>query len=88
LAAEGLEVLLPRAEERGVDAEGACRLGHGVALVSDELNGLDLELAGINTSSLSHDVRAWIKEKLGIGNLSELIQRAAQWVVESKYRSD
>ena len=32
--------------------------------------------------------RSRIKEKLGISNLTELIQRAAQWVVESKYRSD
>jgi DNA-binding NarL/FixJ family response regulator len=32
--------------------------------------------------------RARIKEKLGIGKLTELIQRAAQWVVESKYQSD
>ena len=28
--------------------------------------------------------RARIKEKLGISNMTELIQRAAQWVVESK----
>jgi DNA-binding NarL/FixJ family response regulator len=32
--------------------------------------------------------RARIKEKLGISNLPVLIQRAAQWVVESKYQSD
>jgi DNA-binding NarL/FixJ family response regulator len=32
--------------------------------------------------------RARIKEKLGISNRTELIQRAAQWVVESKYGSD
>jgi DNA-binding NarL/FixJ family response regulator len=32
--------------------------------------------------------RARIKEKLGISNRTELIQQAAQWVVESKYRSD
>jgi DNA-binding NarL/FixJ family response regulator len=32
--------------------------------------------------------RSRIKEKLGITNLTELIQRAAQWVVESKYRTD
>jgi DNA-binding NarL/FixJ family response regulator len=32
--------------------------------------------------------RARIKEKLGISNLTELIQRATQWVVESRYRSD
>jgi DNA-binding NarL/FixJ family response regulator len=32
--------------------------------------------------------RTRIKEKLGISNLPELIQRAAQWVVESKYQSD
>jgi DNA-binding NarL/FixJ family response regulator len=30
--------------------------------------------------------RARIKEKLGIANLTELIQRASQWVVESKYQ--
>jgi DNA-binding NarL/FixJ family response regulator len=32
--------------------------------------------------------RARIKEKLGIANLTELIQWAAQWAVESKYQSD
>jgi DNA-binding NarL/FixJ family response regulator len=32
--------------------------------------------------------RSRIKEKLGISNLTELIQRASQWVVESKYRSE
>jgi DNA-binding NarL/FixJ family response regulator len=32
--------------------------------------------------------RARIKDKLGISNLTELIQRAAQWVVESRYESD
>jgi DNA-binding NarL/FixJ family response regulator len=32
--------------------------------------------------------RARIKEKLGISSLTELIQRAAQWVVESKYQGD
>jgi DNA-binding NarL/FixJ family response regulator len=32
--------------------------------------------------------RARIKEKMGISNLTELIQRAAQWVVESKYQGD
>jgi DNA-binding NarL/FixJ family response regulator len=32
--------------------------------------------------------RCRIKEKLGVGDLTELIQRAAQWVVESKYRRD
>jgi DNA-binding NarL/FixJ family response regulator len=32
--------------------------------------------------------RSRIKEKLGISNHTELIQRAAQWVVESKYRSE
>ncbi len=32
--------------------------------------------------------RARIKEKLGISNLAELIQRAAQWVVESKYQGN
>jgi DNA-binding NarL/FixJ family response regulator len=31
--------------------------------------------------------RSRIKEKLGISNLTELIQRAAQWVVESKYQN-
>jgi DNA-binding NarL/FixJ family response regulator len=32
--------------------------------------------------------RSRIKEKLGISNVTELIQRAAQWVVDSKCRSD
>jgi DNA-binding NarL/FixJ family response regulator len=32
--------------------------------------------------------RARIKEKLGIINHAELIQRAAEWVVESRYRSN
>jgi DNA-binding NarL/FixJ family response regulator len=31
--------------------------------------------------------RARIKEKLGIGSFTELIQRATQWVVESKYQT-
>jgi DNA-binding CsgD family transcriptional regulator len=32
--------------------------------------------------------RARIKEKLGIRNFSELIQRAAQWVVEGSHQND
>ena len=32
--------------------------------------------------------RARIKDKLGISSLPELIQRAARWVVESKYQGD
>jgi DNA-binding NarL/FixJ family response regulator len=32
--------------------------------------------------------RARIKEKLGISNVTELIQRAAQWAVELQYRRD
>jgi DNA-binding NarL/FixJ family response regulator len=32
--------------------------------------------------------RARIKDKLGISKLTELIQRATQWVVESRYESD
>jgi DNA-binding NarL/FixJ family response regulator len=32
--------------------------------------------------------RTRIKEKLGISNFTELIQRAAQWVVEARYRAD
>ena len=63
-----------------------------------ELEAFQLMGEGMTTESIAEKMhvspktvetfRARIKEKLGISNLTELIQRAAQWVVESKYRSD
>ena len=47
LLALGLEGLLPGAEERLVDAEGACGLGDGVAPLGDEFDRLGLELGGV-----------------------------------------
>jgi hypothetical protein len=49
LAGEGvfalvLEGLLPVADEVVAEAEGACGLGDGVALLGDEFDGLRLEL--------------------------------------------
>jgi DNA-binding NarL/FixJ family response regulator len=69
----------------------------------DELSERELEAfqligKGLTTESIAEKMhvspktvetfRARIKEKLGIATLPELIQRAAQWVVESKYQSD
>lgn len=63
-----------------------------------ELEAFQLLGEGLTTESIAEKMhvspktvetfRARIKEKLGITNLAELIQRAAQWVVESKYQSD
>jgi DNA-binding NarL/FixJ family response regulator len=63
-----------------------------------ELEAFGLLGEGLTTESIAEKMhispktvetfRARIKEKLGISNLTELIQRAAQWVVESRYRSD
>jgi DNA-binding NarL/FixJ family response regulator len=62
-----------------------------------ELEAFRLIGEGMTTDSIAEKMhvspktvetfRARIKEKLGISNLNELIQRAAQWVVESKYQS-
>jgi DNA-binding NarL/FixJ family response regulator len=63
-----------------------------------ELEAYQLIGEGMTTESIARKMhvspktvetfRARIKEKLGISKLTELIQRAAQWVVESKYQSD
>ena len=63
-----------------------------------ELEAFQLIGEGLTTESIAEKMhvspktvetfRARIKEKLGITNLTELIQRASQWVVESKYQSD
>jgi DNA-binding NarL/FixJ family response regulator len=69
----------------------------GIERLSDrELEAFQLLGEGMTTETIAEKMhvspktvetfRARIKEKLGIGNLTELIQRAAQWVVESKYR--
>src|SRR5262249_36116677 len=50
LVALALEGLFPGAEEGLADVEGASGLGHGVALLGDELDGLDLERAGVLAS--------------------------------------
>jgi DNA-binding NarL/FixJ family response regulator len=71
----------------------------GIDSLSDrELEAFQLLGEGMTTESIAEKMhvspktvetfRSRIKEKLGISNLTELIQRAAQWVVESKYRSD
>jgi DNA-binding NarL/FixJ family response regulator len=63
-----------------------------------ELEAFQLIGEGMTTESIAEKMhvspktvetfRARIKEKLGISNLPELIQRAAQWVVETKYKCD
>jgi len=68
------------------------------SLSDRELEAFQLIGEGMTTESIAEKMhvspktvetfRARIKEKLGISNLPELIQRAAQWVVESKYHSD
>jgi DNA-binding NarL/FixJ family response regulator len=68
------------------------------SLSDRELEAFQLIGEGMTTESIAQKMhispktvetfRARIKEKLGIGNLTELIQRAAQWVVESKNQSD
>jgi DNA-binding NarL/FixJ family response regulator len=68
------------------------------SLSDRELEAFQLIGEGMTTESIAEKMhvspktvetfRARIKEKLGISNLSELIQRAAQWVVESKYQCD
>jgi DNA-binding NarL/FixJ family response regulator len=68
------------------------------SLSDRELEAFQLIGEGLTTESIADKMhvspktvetfRARIKEKLGISNLPELIQRAAQWVVESKYQSD
>jgi DNA-binding NarL/FixJ family response regulator len=63
-----------------------------------ELEAFQLLGEGLTTQSMAEwmhvspktveTFRARIKEKLGISDHSKLIQRATQWVVESKYQSD
>src|SRR5262249_45876269 len=50
----GFEGTLPVADEVLADAEGACGLGDGVALLGDELDGLGLELGGVVASCAWH----------------------------------
>jgi DNA-binding NarL/FixJ family response regulator len=70
-----------------------------IDLLSDrELEAFQHMGEGMTTESIAKEMhvspktvetfRARIKEKLGISNLTELIQRAAEWVVESKYRNE
>ncbi len=68
------------------------------SLSDRELEAFQLIGEGMTTESIAEKMhvspktvetfRARIKEKLGISNLTELIQRAAQWVVECKYQRD
>jgi DNA-binding NarL/FixJ family response regulator len=68
------------------------------SLSDRELEAFQLLGEGLTTESIAlrmhvspktvETFRARIKEKLGISNLTELIQRAAQWVVESRYQSE
>ena len=82
-------------EDRALDApefEGAA-----IESLSDrELEAFQLMGEGLSTEAIAERMhvspktvetfRSRIKEKLGISNITELIQRAAQWVVELKYR--
>ena len=68
------------------------------SLSDRELEAFQLIGEGLTTESIAEKMhvspktvetfRARIREKLQISNLPGLIQRAAQWVVESKYQSD
>jgi DNA-binding NarL/FixJ family response regulator len=68
------------------------------SLSDRELEAFQLIGEGMTTEAIAEKMhvspktvetfRSRIKVKLRINNLTELIQRAAQWVVESKYRSD
>jgi DNA-binding NarL/FixJ family response regulator len=68
------------------------------SLSDRELEAFQLIGEGMTTDSIAEKMhvspktvetfRARIKEKLGIINLTELIQQATQWVVESRYQSD
>jgi DNA-binding NarL/FixJ family response regulator len=59
-----------------------------------ELQAFELMGQGLTTESIANNMhvspktvetyRARIKEKLGLNNVTELIQRAAQWVLEAK----
>ena len=60
LAGEGVLALveerwLPIADEVLAEAEGACGLGDGVALLGDELDGRGLEFGGVSASGSCHD---------------------------------
>ena len=76
-----------------------CEERSAIDSLSDrELEAFQLLGEGLTTEAIAEKMhvspktvetfRTRIKEKLGISNLPELIQRAAQWVVESKYQSD
>jgi DNA-binding NarL/FixJ family response regulator len=68
------------------------------SLSDRELEAFQLIGEGMTTESIGERMhvssktietfRARIKEKLGTSNFTELIQRATQWVVESKYQQD
>src|SRR5262245_20452258 len=54
LFAPRFESLFPVANEIVVEAEAACGLGDGVALLGDELDGLRFELRGVGASRSCH----------------------------------
>src|SRR5262245_63507558 len=54
LFAPRFESLFPVANEIVVEAEAACGLGEGVALLGDELDGLRFELRGVGASRSCH----------------------------------
>jgi hypothetical protein len=54
LAALGIEVFLPLAEQAFGDAEVGSGLGEAASLLGDKLDGLDLELAGERASGFAH----------------------------------
>jgi DNA-binding NarL/FixJ family response regulator len=68
------------------------------SLSDRELEAFQLIGEGLTTEAIAEKMhvspktvetfRARIKDKLGIPNLPELIQRAVQWVVESKYQRE
>jgi DNA-binding NarL/FixJ family response regulator len=87
------EQLLKRVVGRKPEARSAIE-----SLSDRELEAFHLIGEGMTTEAIAEKMhvspktvetfRARIKEKLGINNLTELIQRAAQWVVESRYQSE
>jgi len=87
------EHLLQRVVGRKAESRSA------IDTLSDrELEAFQLIGEGLTTESIAQQMhvsrktvetfRSRIKEKLGISNLPELIQRAAQWVVESRYQQE
>jgi DNA-binding NarL/FixJ family response regulator len=78
---------------------GQPSVGSPISNLSDrELDAFQLIGEGMTTESVADRMhvspktvetfRARIKEKLGIGNATELIRRAAQWVLESRYQTE